>query len=244
MSKDIKLSNVLLKLTGLLQYLPISMQKKIANTYIDNMFNKDIKIRIKNGNVVKETEGPVIFIANHLSNLDGVVLTRILKKFDPYFVAGVKLSKDNFTNFFKHIVKTIEIKPNSADIDSIRAIINTIKNGDSVMMFPEGTRSRTGGMIEAKKGILLIGKLTKATIIPISLMGTEKVLPINEAGEMSKERPNKGEIKVVVGEPFKVREKRADEDKNVYEDTVLNEIMVSIAKNLDEEYRGFYGDKI
>lgn len=244
MARISKMTDILLKMTGLFQHLPIGMQKKVAGAYIDYKFKSDIKIKIKNGNILKETEGPCIFIANHLSNLDGVVLTKLLKKYDPYFVAGVKLSQDNFTNFFKHVIKTIEIKPNSADIDSMRAIVNTIKNRESVMMFPEGTRSRTGAMSEAKKGILLIAKMTKATIVPIALMGTEKVLPVNTAGEMSKERPQTGEIKVVVGEPFKVRDKRKDEDKAAYEDEVLNNIMTSIAKNLDPEYRGFYKDKI
>lgn len=38
---------------------------------------------------------------------------------------------------------------------------------------PEGTRSRSGSMIEAKKGVLLMQKLSKATVVPIGLAGTD-----------------------------------------------------------------------
>lgn len=49
------------------------------------------------------------------------------------------------------------------------------------MIFPEGTRSRVGSLIEAKKGILLIARMTGVPIVPIGLYGTEKLLPdLNE----------------------------------------------------------------
>lgn len=239
MASDIK-KNILLGGVKLLGFLPVKLQKNIADRILNNMFRNDIRILIKNEEVLNQAEGPCIFIANHLSNIDGIVLTRILRKFDPYFVAGIKLSKDTFTNFFKNVVKTINITPNTADLDSMREIITKVKEGNSVMIFPEGTRSRNGAMNEAKKGILLIAKMTKAKVVPISLMGTEKVLPISQDGDMSHERPQKGTVRVVVGEPFTVKNKEKSEDKTEYETRTMNEIMGAIAMNLDPEYRGYY----
>lgn len=223
--------------------LPEGMQRFLAKRYLEYQLRKKAKIKIEgeeNFNLITE---PVIFISNHLSNLDAVIFISLLKeRFDPYFVAGVKLNKEKLTNLFKLLFKTIDIKPNSADIESMKAIISKVKEGNNLVIFPEGTRSRVGSMIEAKKGILLIAKLTKAQIMPLSIMGTEKVLPINT--DMGNERIHEGNITIRIGKPFNIPTKEKDEGKNEYEERAMNEIMGSIAKNLDEEYRGYYGDKI
>lgn len=229
------------KAMELVKKLPEEKQRKLATTIISKELNKKVKLVVQGRENLDSVEGPVIFIANHLSNLDGVVLSRLLKKkFDPYFVAGAKLSDDPFTSFFKTMVRTIEIHPNTADLDSIKSIINTLKGGESIAMFPEGTRSRDGGMIEAKKGITLIARLAKVPLVPIALMGTEIVVPIDKSGNMDKERLNEGTVEVVIGKPFLLAQKRPGEDKHDYEERALRNLMNHIAVNLKEEYRGFY----
>ena len=68
-------------------------------------------------------------------------------------------------------------------------------------MFPEGTRSRTASMIEAKKGVLLIARLTKAKIVPFGLIGTEKLMPINDT-DMGAEHFEYAKVDVVFGKPI------------------------------------------
>ena len=80
-------------------------------------------------------------------------------------------------------------------------MVKTVRGGENLMMFPEGTRSRTGGMIEGKKGILLIARLTKAKIIPIGMSGTDKLLPINKSGDMGNEKWNPSDVVVKFGDP-------------------------------------------
>lgn len=234
-----------MRLVDIFSMLPLGVQQKLAEAYLYRELKNKVTIRVKGLEILEETEGPCIFVANHLSNLDGIVLTRLLKKkFDPYFVAGIKLSGDNFTRFFKNLIKTINIKPNTADLESIKNIINTLKGGESVMMFPEGTRSRTGQMIEAKKGITLIARMSKVPIVPIALMGTEKVVPIDKGEQMDRERVFPGHVDVVIGKPFYLTKKRPDEDKHDYEDRAINDLMNHIAVNLRPEYIGFYDGKL
>lgn len=232
-----------MRLVDIFSKLPLGVQKKLAHAYLYRELKNKVAFRVKGLENLDAVEGPCIFVANHLSNLDGIVLTRLLKKkFDPYFVAGIKLSGDNFTQFFKNLVKTINIKPNTADLESVKSIINTLKGGESVMMFPEGTRSRTGRMIEAKKGITLIARMAKVPIVPIALMGTEKVVPINK--QMDKERIIPGTVDVVIGKAFQLAKKRPEEDKHEYEDRAMKDLMNHIAVNLKEEYIGFYDGKL
>ena len=95
-------------------------------------------------------------------------------------------------------------------------------------------------MIEAKKGILLVARMSKAKIVPISLYGTEKLLPINKNGDMAGEQWNEAEVNVKIGEPISIPKKDKEESKHEYDDRCLNYIMKSIAKGLPEEYRGAY----
>ena len=95
-------------------------------------------------------------------------------------------------------------------------------------------------MIEGKRGIMLIARLSKAKIVPIAMHGNEKILPISKSGDMSSESINEGTININIGKPFYVRERRKNETKNDYDIDVMDEIMKSIANMLPETYRGFY----
>lgn len=229
------------KFAKLINYLPegllIRVAKKISYGYI----KRYAKLYVNGMEKIDKIDGAKIFICNHLSNADGLILNRVLReKYDPTFVAGVKLSDDPVTSLGTKIVKHIEVKPNTADKEAIINMINILKRGENLFIFPEGTRSRSGAMIEAKKGILLIARASKAPIIPISLYGTEKLLPINESGDMAKEKWNKADVYVNFGEAIILPKKEKDELKHDYDDRCLSYIMKSIANGLPKEYRGFY----
>lgn len=210
--------------------------KRIIKGYMDKYAELDVH-GLEN---IENLEGPLIFTCNHLSNSDGLILNDVLRKFDPTFVAGVKLSGDSVTNIGMRVIKTINIKPNSADKDAITKVIKSLRGGENIVIFPEGTRSRVGSMIEGKKGIVLIARMSKATIIPIGMSGSEKLLPINKEGSMKSENFNHAKVTVNIGKPVVIPEKEKEEDRHLYDDRVLTHIMKSIAALLPEEYRGVY----
>ena len=224
---------------GIIDFLPDKLVSFIANRLIDSYIKKYANIKANGMEKIEEVKSPIIFISNHLSNADGIVMSRILKDHNVTFVAGVKLTDNKLTKLGFHVVKTIHIKPNSADKEAMSKIINTLKQGNNIMIFPEGTRSRTGKMIEGKKGLLLMAKLSKATIIPMGIWGTEKLLPIND-NNMASEKFNYADVNINIGEPIVLSSKNIDEDKNQYHDRVMHEIMTSIAQLLPEQYRGVY----
>ena len=215
----------------------ISLAKKLADRYIKKYANLSVKGLEKIDGVKK----PRIFVCNHLSNSDGLILNKVLKeKSDPYFIAGVKLSNDPITNIGTKIVKNISIKPNSADKDAITKVVKTLKAGNDIVIFPEGTRSRTGAMIEGKKGILLFARMSKAEIIPIGMSGTEKLLPISKDGNMGGEKWHQSDVTVNIGDKIEFPPKEKDEDKHEYEDRCMDILMRSIAALLPADYRGVY----
>lgn len=212
---------------------PIS--KKMINFYLDKYAN----ITIENKEILDNIKGPVIITSNHLSNSDGLVLNRVLSDISPYFVAGVKLTKTSLSRIGFEALKTVPIQPNTADIEAMKKCIELVKAGNSIFIFPEGTRSRTGELMEARKGVILLAKKCGVPIVPIGLSGTDILMPIND-DDMGRETFQHADVKVCVGEPYMLPEKEKEEEKEAYNERCLNTIMTNIARLLPDKYRGIY----
>ncbi len=98
-------------------------------------------------------------------------------------------------------------------------------------------------MIEGKRGILLIARMTKVRIVPLAMTGSEKVLPINKDGNMTGEKLHKGVINIQVGKPFTLPEKDKEMSKETYDEETMYFIMRQIAKQLPKEYQGVYREE-
>jgi 1-acyl-sn-glycerol-3-phosphate acyltransferase len=220
--------------------LPDKFVTYVSKKIIDKYLKKYATINIVGIENLKEIKTPTIFVCNHLSNSDGLVLDKALKEIDPTFVAGEKLSNNVVTSIGVNVIKTTNIKPNTADKEGLEKIIKLVKQGESLLIFPEGTRSRVSSLIEAKKGILLIARMTRAPIVPIGLYGTEKLLPINKEGDMRAETFHYADVHINIGKQFEIQKKAKEQDKKEYEEYTMRYIMKNIAELLPESYRGIY----
>ncbi len=224
----------------IINILPDKFVTYISKKVVDKYLKKYANINIEGNENLKGIKIPTIFICNHLSNSDGIVLDKALKEVDPTFVAGVKLSDNAVTSIGMHVIKSTNIKPNTADQDGLKKVIRLAKQGESLLIFPEGTRSRVGSLIEARKGILLIARMTGAPIVPVGLYGTEKLLPINKGGDMSAETFHYADVHINIGKQFVLPKRAIEQDKKEYEDYAIKYIMKKIAELIPENYRGVY----
>ncbi len=221
--------------------LPLAVRRPIARLALDGLWSLLATETVEG----KENlpEGPVLFICNHLSNADGITLARALRPRTVYFLAGVKLQTTASTKLGTEVVDTIPINPGTPDIEALRKALSVLKAGDSVLIFPEGGRSRRGGLIRARRGASLLAAKARVPVVPLALTGTEKLMPINDA-DMSKERMRSADLKVRIGRPFRVEDLKAEiagaEDER---QALVDAMMKRIAALLPPEYRGDYAEQ-
>ena len=97
--------------------LPKNVRMNLTCKLIDKFLDRYSEMDVINKEIIEKRKGvPTIYIGNHLSNVDGVILNSLLKDNDVAFMAGVKLSKNTMTNLVLETVKTIKITPYQTNI--------------------------------------------------------------------------------------------------------------------------------
>nr|WP_244981646.1 lysophospholipid acyltransferase family protein [Corallococcus exercitus] len=184
--------------------------------------------------------GPCLFICNHLSNADGFTLYRALRPRQVVFLAGVKLHGTVMTRLAAETMDTIDITPNSPDIEALRRCVELLKAGQSVLIFPEGGRSRSAGLLQAKKGVGLIAKRAGVPIVPVALTGTEKLMPINDS-DMGGERLYHADVTVTFGPAFRMEDLEPEvKGASDARQALVDAMMRRVAALLPPAYQGVY----
>ena len=138
--------------------------------------------------------GPMLVCSNHQSNLDPLILGSACPRPVNY------LAKESLFNFgplgwFLRWNDVIPIDRDGSGLSGIKETLKRLKKKESVLMFPEGTRSRDGELLPIKRGFCTLVKKAKVPIVPIGLDGALDALPRNSP------LPNFGAtIQVVIGE--------------------------------------------
>jgi 1-acyl-sn-glycerol-3-phosphate acyltransferase len=179
--------------------------------------------RIENAEVL-EIPGAYILAGNHLDILDAPSVfsaTPLSKRFAA--LAANKWQRNAFTRWFLGAANTIYVDRENIDREALKAILAALKRGLCVGIAPEGTRSRTRALQQAKNGVAWIARSAGVPIIPMAHWGTEQI------GWFK--RP---EVVVRFGAPITVA--RGDDL-----DLVTDSLMRTIAGMLPERYRGVYG---
>ncbi len=182
-------------------------------------------------------EGPLIVASNHLNNGDPPVIALAFSRF-PTFMAkremmGWPILGPGFRAF-----GACPVSRGGADLSAIRAATDIVNEGKMLVMFPEGTRSRTGGLTKGHPGTALIALRTGAPIIPVAVTGTEQ---ISWPWIFIKPRSIK-HITVTLGEPFTLPPVDKIDGAAATEATEV--IMRKIAELLPPEYRGVYAESV
>jgi 1-acyl-sn-glycerol-3-phosphate acyltransferase len=152
-----------------------------------------------------ETGQQYVFMVNHQSNIDIPVLVQSLSPFQLRWIAKKELLQVPLFGWAMWATKHITVD-RSDPLDAVKSLERAkerIAAGISIVVFPEGTRSRDGLLLPFKKGGFLLAAKTRTKIVPVTIVGSASLLP---AGAW-KLRP--GKIEVFVDKPISVDGYRA-----------------------------------
>jgi 1-acyl-sn-glycerol-3-phosphate acyltransferase len=167
--------------------------------------------------------GSVIFAANHVSFYDPPAIGGKVHRHINYFARDTL-----FTGILGkglHKLEAIPVSRENADIKSLKAIFRALKNQGAVAIYPEGTRSPTGQLMEPKPGAGMIACKSRATIIPTRLFGTYEVF-----GRHHKIPKLGGHIHITYGRPMNADEIDPGKDHPDRYLEASRRIMAAIAK--------------
>ena len=177
-------------------------------------------------------KGPLLVVCNHLSNAD-----------PPFLVASVPrrlhfLGKRSlFANWLvSHFLTAAGVHPlnrTGVDIKALRWVLDLLRRDEVPVLFPEGTRSRGGGMNRGNPGVAYVATKSQAPILPVAITGTENI-----SGYLRIAAPL-CRIRVIIGEPFSLPVIEGRLSRPVLEH-LTDMIMYRIAALLPEEYKGYY----
>lgn len=118
-----------------------------------------------------------VMVANHLSLLDILVLFRLFRHFK--WVSKIENFRIPFIGWNMRLNRYIPLRRGDREsvVKMMAACERTLAEGNSIMMFPEGTRSLTGELKAFKTGAFELALKTRRPILPIVLAGTSNALP-------------------------------------------------------------------
>jgi 1-acyl-sn-glycerol-3-phosphate acyltransferase len=184
-----------------------------------------------NGQENVPEQGPVLIVCNHLHVVDPPIIA-VSVKLKAVIMAKEELFRHWFQKFFVQNFGSFLVRRRGVDREALRQAEHWLKQGVSLIMFPEGKRSSTIQMQPAFPGSALIASRLGVPILPVSIVGTEK---LRESGWWLR-RPR---ITINIGQPFYLPP--ADDRLTKIELARLTDsIMEHIAELLPPEYRGVY----
>ncbi len=109
-------------------------------------------------------DGPLIVCANHISLVDPVFLCLSIKQ-PVHFISKKEAFKVPIFGALLHALGAFPVDREGKDIKAIRTCMSVLKDGNTLGIFPEGTRVIRGKKSEAKAGVALIAKRSDATLL-------------------------------------------------------------------------------
>lgn len=141
----------------------------------------------------KGFDKPVVFTCNHVSHMDGLVIATLLWKYRVHILSAKdQMEKNKLYYYALSNNRAIPVNRFGLDTGWIKECLRVMKDGNSMIIFPEGHTSKTGEMDRFRPGFALLANMAGSEVVPVAIDGRYKFL----FGRR---------LRVVIGEPETLR---------------------------------------
>lgn len=199
------------------------------------LFNSIARFEIRGRENVPQT-GAFVIAVNHIGIIDIAMFHYVFDRYDMFIPVGEKWEKTGWIRWLAHSLNFLFVDRFNPDLKALRQMIALMDAGNSLVIAPEGTRSRSGALIEGKPGVAYLAARSGLPVVPVAITGTE-----DEVILANIKRLRKSPVTLTAGKPFRLPplpRKNREEALQTYTD----EIMCQIAALLPERCRGFYAE--
>lgn len=177
------------------------------------LMNAYTRRRVEGIENLRGLSGPIVFVANHTSHMDTPAILRALPRrwrkrvvvaaAADYFYQS-KIVAVAVSLLFNTV--PIERRPGRATSRAIAHIDRLLDRGNSLLLFPEGTRNRTGAVGRMRFGAAKIASKHGALIVPIYIEGTSAAMPPGHRWLRRRHRgldPRRHLVTITIGAPIR-----------------------------------------
>src|SRR6516162_3363930 len=151
----------------------MTMPASWIHDFLSIVFRAFFRLEVKGLENIDKAGPNAIIALNHVSFLDPPLAMSILPK-RPVFAIDVTMSKHWWIQPFLKFVRTMALDPLKPF--SLRAIINAVRSGDMLVIFPEGRITVTGSLMKVYDGAALIADKSDAMVVPVRIEGPETTI--------------------------------------------------------------------
>lgn len=166
--------------------------------------------------------GAAVIVSNHVSMIDPFVIGYATQRLVS-FMGKQELFGIPFVGFWLRKLGAFPVDRARRDPAALRTALTVLKSGELLGMFPEGTRSTSGEMLELRTGAARLAARTQAPIIPAAVFNTNHALP-------PKKFIRPARIGVRFGPPVELAELYGRNDKGEAMDRALTTMKESIER--------------
>jgi 1-acyl-sn-glycerol-3-phosphate acyltransferase len=183
------------------------------------------------------TSGASILMMNHISLIDPVVFTGLVRDRHVISMAKAETLDTWFSRFMVRSWGNFVVNRDEVDRHALESAIELLHSQEFVLIAPEGTRN-PGGLEEAKGGIPYIAHRTNAIIVPAAIVGAQD-------WNKRLKRLQRAYARVNVGKAFRFRLEEGQRLTRLVRQEMIREAMYQLALAIPDEYasmRGVYRD--
>jgi 1-acyl-sn-glycerol-3-phosphate acyltransferase len=202
-----------------------SLTRMVAQTWawiLIRTIGCDVKIR---GRENIPAKGGLCFVSNHCGYFDIVLILAAAGR-QVGFIAKKELMFVPFINFWILLIGGFFIDRKSVrrSLATIKTGVKRIQAGDSILIFPEGHRSKGRGLLPFHPGSFKLATEAEAPIVPVSITGSYEVF--EKTG-----RVTASPVRVVFGKPIMTRDIPAGDRRQALSDHVRELIAAGLAES-------------